>query len=241
MTDMRRESAVPAQAPRRDRARERSSVQRVKDYFRKGFCDWIREFLNHKYLIAFSLVLVVVATYLDYYSGVYVSSTPGIEVPDLILDHVGPIDLSPLFVYGYIALIVGLFSYPLLFHIRTLHVVVSQFSLLVMLRSVFMIFTHLETPPDAILATFPWIFEKLSFQNDMFFSGHTAIPLLGFFLFRRSPIRYLFLAGSIVMAIVVLAMHLHYSIDVFSAFFITYCSCRIGNAAIRQIDPAYQE
>jgi hypothetical protein len=33
-------------------------------------------------------------------------------------------------------------------------------------------------------------------------------------------------------------MHLHYSIDVFSAFFITYCSYRMGNAAIRRLTPA---
>jgi membrane-associated phospholipid phosphatase len=104
-----------------------------------------------------------------------------------------------------------------------------------------MLFTHLQTPSDAITADFPWIFQNLNFQNDLFFSGHTAIPFLGFFLFRRSPLRYVFLVGSLVMAFVVLAMHLHYSIDVFSAFFITYCSYRIGCFFTHKIDATFHE
>jgi hypothetical protein len=83
---------------------------------------------------------------------------------------------------------------------------------------------------------FPWIFKGISFQNDMFFSGHTAIPFLGFLLFD-GKIRYFFLCGSICMGTVVLLMHLHYSIDVFSAFFITYCCYRVGNVLLEKIEP----
>jgi hypothetical protein len=238
MTFMQPELNPPATKPPVTRTRRPSVLERVRVYFKKGFRDWVRESREFRYLILISLVLVAVATYLDYYSGVYVSSTGGVDVPDLILDHIKPINLSVVFVYGYIATIIALFSYPFIFHIRTLHQVISQFSLLVTLRSIFMIFTHLETPPDAIAVHFPWIFGRLSFENDMFFSGHTAIPFLGFLLFRHSPVRYLFLIGSIVMGTTVLAMHLHYSIDVFSAFFITYCSYRMGNAAIRRLTPA---
>ncbi len=237
MTATERESMMRNREPQIDCTVQASFGQRAKDYFRKGFNDWVREFLEYRYLIGLSLVLVVVATYLDYYSGVYVTEKGGVRVPDLILDHLKPINLSPLFVYGYMGLVVALIAYPLLFHIRTLHAVVSQLSLLVVLRSLFMIFTHLETPPEAVPAHFPWVFGKLSFQNDMFFSGHTAIPFLGFFLFKDSPVRYLFLVGSIVMGIVVLGMHMHYSIDVFSAFFITYCSYRMGMRAFDRLTP----
>jgi len=208
-------------------------------YFKKGFRDWKNELFEHKYLILLSVIIVGIATFLDYFSGVYVSSTEGIDVPDLILSHIGPFNMSFLFVYGYITLILILFLYPLIFHIRTLHIVVSQFSLLVMLRALFMIFTHLGTPSDAMQVSFPWFFKGLSFQNDMFFSGHTAIPFLGFLLFKGKKIRHFFLIGSIFMAITVLGMHMHYSIDVFSAFFITYCSHKLGRILIKKVDPTY--
>ncbi len=208
----------------------------VREYFKTGFRDWRHEFIEYRYLILLSLLIVAGATFLDYYSGVYVSNVKVVAVPDLILDHVGPIDVSFFYVYGYLTLCFALFLYPFVFHIRTLHMVVSQFSLLVMLRAVFVMLTHLQTPPEAITADFPWIFKGISFQNDMFFSGHTAVPLLGFFLYK-GIIRYFFLFGSIFMAIVVLLTHSHYSIDVFSAFFICYCSYKMGNKAINKIEP----
>lgn len=211
----------------------------IKEYFEKGFQDWKNELFEYKYVLLLSLIAVAIAAFLDYYSGVYVSSVNVADVPDLILDHIGPVNITFLYVYGYIILIAALFLYPLALHIGTLHTVISQFSLLVMLRSLFMIFTHLKSPLDAVPVHFPWILKGLSFENDMFFSGHTAIPFLGFLLFRRSKIRIFFLIGSALMAITVLVMHIHYSIDVFSAYFITYCSYRIGRFMLRKTDVNY--
>jgi len=208
----------------------------TKEYFQRGFREWRNEFFEYRYLILLSLLIVVIAAFLDYFSGVYVSTAKVAHVPDLILDHIGPIDVGIFYIYGYLTLCFTLLFYPLLFHIRALHVVISQFSFLVILRAVFIVFTHLQTPPSAVVVTFPWIFRGLSFQNDMFFSGHTAIPFLGFFLFK-GKIRYFFLCGSIFMGVVVLITHSHYSIDVFSAFFITYCSYKIGNVVLAKVEP----
>ena len=97
------------------------------------------------------------------------------------------------------------------------------------IRSFFLILTHLQTPPDAIILTFPNILSNLFFYNDMFFSGHTAMIFLGFFLSDNKKIKYVFLFGSIIMGITSLLVHHHYSIDVFAAFFITYGSYKIGN------------
>jgi len=47
----------------------------------------------------------------------------------------------------------------------------------------------------------------LNFSNDLFFSGHTAVPFLGYLLFKEEKIRYVFLALSIMMGGVVLLMH----------------------------------
>ena len=206
-----------------------------KEYFITGYKDWRRELSEYKYLIFLSVMILVIATFLDYLSGVYVTSTNTVHVPDLILDHIGPIDVGFLFVWGYVVFFLALFLYPILFHVRTLHIVICQFSLLIMLRSVFVILTHLQTPPGAIGGSFPWIFQELNFQNDMFFSGHTAIPYLGFLMYKKK-IRYFFLFGSFLMGTVVLLSHMHYSIDVFGAFFMTYGCYKIGNLLIRKAE-----
>ena len=202
---------------------------------------WTSELLRHRHLLALSSVLVAVALLADYLCGAYVTLRPAVKVPDLILDRLPTIDLSFLFTYGYIALILGMFLYPLFRRVGMLHVVVVQFSLLLTLRSLFMIFMHVSTPAGSIHVHFPGFFGRFYFENDMFFSGHTAMPFLGFYLFRPHRLRYIYLGGSIVMGLSALAMHVHYSIDVFAAFFMTYCSYQIGGVLLHRLDPAYAE
>ena len=207
----------------------------------EGLRDWTRELLECKHLLVLSSVFVAVALFADYRCGVYVTASTAVKVPDLILERLPSVDLSFFFTYGYMALIVSMFLYPAFRRVRMLHVVAIQFSILLTLRSLFMIFTHVGTPAGAVAVHFPGVFSKLYFENDMFFSGHTAMPFLGFYLFRYSRLRYVYLVGAIVMGIVVLFMHVHYSIDVLGAFFMTYCSYQMGSVIIHRLDPAYDE
>ncbi len=215
-------------------------MQINRRYFQKGWKSWKREIKEYKYFILISLIVAGIVTYVDYIAGIYVSSANVASVPDLILDNIGPYDFGFLFIYGYLALTFLLFIYPLFFHIGKLHKVVGQFSLLVVIRSAFIIFTHLQTPLDVIHAVFPWPFTGLYFANDLFFSGHVAVPFLGFLLYKDSrTMKYLFLLGSIIMGITVLLTHQHYSIDVFAAFFITYGSYKIGKYLFKKIKPDF--
>jgi len=240
MTVVGRTSAAPIRQPRlRPVPREQTGPLTLRDRVRTAVQDWAHDVWVCKRMLVVAALFTVVGLAVDYYCGSYVTVTPGAKVPDLILDKIPAIDLSFLFVYGYMVLLMVLFLYPAFFRVRMLHVVAIQFSLLLMLRSVFMIFTHLETPAGSVPVSFPWFFENLYFENDMFFSGHTAMPFLGFYLFRNSRLRYVFLVGAVVMGIVVLAMHLHYSIDVFAAFFMTYCSYKMGQRLLRKIDPMH--
>ncbi len=234
-------SIVAAQRPRLKVASQPRGVPWTAENLDIGVRTWTRELLQCRRLLVLSAAFFAVALFADYQCGVYVTFHPAVKVPDLILDRLPTIDLSFLFTYGYMALIVGMFLYPLFRRIRMLHVVAIQFSLLLIVRSLFMIFTHVGTPAGSVDVHFPGVFSRLYFENDMFFSGHTAMPFLGFYLFRGKWLRYVYLVGSIVMGMVVLAMHVHYSIDVFGAFFMTYCSYQIGSALLRKLDPAYYE
>ncbi|VVB79866.1 Uncharacterised protein [uncultured archaeon] len=200
--------------------------------------DWKNELKKHKNLILLSLLFLIIAIVLDYLSGIYVDKVGTIVATDLILDNIPVVNLNFIFVYLFVLVIAIGILYALFFKVRMLHKVIAQGSLLVAIRSIFICFTHLKTPSDALLTHFPGILSSLSFHNDLFFSAHTAIPFLGFLIYKdeNKRLAYFFLVCSIILAITVLLMHVHYSIDVFSAFFITYGSYKIGEWLFRKIN-----
>ena len=198
--------------------------------------EWNKEIFEHRWLIFFSLILLVIAVILDYVAGTYVSKIQGVAVPDILLDNIPTVDLNYIYLYGAVFMVILLFLYPLIFEVKKFHIVISQFSLLVMVRGFFISLTHLAIPTGALQFHVPKALFFLNFSNDLFFSGHTAIPFLGFLLFKEDKIRYLFLALSIIMGTVVLLMHVHYTIDVLSAFFITFGTFKIGEWFFSKVD-----
>lgn len=188
--------------------------------------SWKADCGEHRYLILVSALLLYLAYILSYLAGNYVLSVNGVAAPDILLDNLPTVDLHLIYTYGIILVIAILVIYTSIFKIKIFHELLCQISFLIILRAAFTILTHLSNPADALNFAVPDYLFFLDFKNDLFFSGHTALPFLGF-LFFKSKIRYFFLASSIIMGVTVLLMHVHYTIDVVSAFFIAYCSFKM--------------
>ncbi len=189
----------------------------------------------HKKRVAVALFFLLVSIVLYSLSGDYVSEHIGVVVPDIIVDHFGPYNLGIVYIWLFIIIIGLFFIFPLVYHPKELPYVMNMFSLFLAVRSGFVLFTRLQTPPDAIIVHFPKYLQLLNFSNDLFFSGHVGVPFLGFLVFKDYPkLRYFMLACSIILGIAVLLMHVHYSIDVLSAFFISYGIYHIGNKFIQK-------
>jgi len=197
---------------------------------------WKDEIKEHKKLLILAILFFIIANILNYTAGTYVDKKTSFAVSDIILDHIPIIDLGFIFIWGYIVVFIIAFLYPLFFKVNKLHIVLSQFSLLVLIRSFFISLTHLGLPADAIIYETPKFFAFLDFKNALFFSGHTAIPFLAFLIFRKEKIGIFFLIMTFVLAVTVLFMHIHYSIDVFAAFFITYGSFKVGEWLFKEMN-----
>lgn len=199
------------------------------------FNEWKKEIKVHRKLIILSMIFFLAALVISYAAGNYVEKREALPVKDLILDNIPTVDLDFFYVYGFSFIILVFFAYPLFFKIKELHVAISQFSLLVLMRSFFISLTHLSTPADSLIYTAPRLFILLDFKNALFFSGHTAVPFLGFWLFKKEKIGIFFFIATVIMAITVLFMHVHYSIDVFAALFITYGSFMMGKWLFKKV------
>lgn len=149
-------------------------------------------------------------------------------VGDAILDRIPTIDLDFIIVHG--SMLAWLFTGLLLLaKPRRLLFAVKTIALFVLVRAFFISLTHIGVRPDRLIFgfdgdSFLYAFYTLfTFEGDFFFSGHTGFPFLIALLFWNEPFwRKFFLAVTLVFGVSVLFAHVHYSIDVFAAPFITY-------------------
>lgn len=185
---------------------------------------WTRDRLKAlvKVLALFALALVI-----QHFANNYVARQSGVAVSDFIFDHIPTLDIDFIVVQGALLLlflIIGL----VIWKPRYLLFTAAALSVFIVTRSFFISLTHLGANPhqltlDTTTVGFGLYNILFNSRSDFFFSGHTGIPfLMGLILYRERFWRYLFFAYSVVMGAGVLASHIHYSIDVFAAPFMTF-------------------
>lgn len=174
-------------------------------------------------------VLALVGSLLiNYTAGTYASLHAGHAVRDLVLDRVPTMPVDLIFIDGAFAFWVFVMGI-LLTAPRTIPYVLKTLSLFIVIRSFFVILTHVGPPADPAVLDPSRIMSDFTFSGDLFFSGHTGFPfLLCLTFWENRTLRYVFLVSSGIFAAAVLIGHLHYSIDVFAAFFITDSIFRIA-------------
>lgn len=178
-----------------------------------------------KYLvlsIVFSFALLVVSLIINFYAGKYALEEASNPVTDIVLSNIPVFDVSMAFIYGPVlfwALVLGLcISNP-----HRIPLVLKSIVLLMLVRSVFISLTHIGPFPERMTVEFSYLSSFTTFGSDLFFSGHTAYPFLMALIFwANKKLRILFIAFSLFFATVVLLGHVHYTIDVLGAYFITH-------------------
>jgi hypothetical protein len=189
----------------------------VKNYFKKIWAD--------KGLLASivaSLLLLAVAFFINYYANMYATIRASNSVADIILSNTRAWDVDNIFVYGPIIFWV-IVAFYLIKHPNKIAFTIAALALFIVTRDAFICMTHIGPFPST--ANVDWLgpMRFLFSGDDLFFSGHTGAPyLMALVFWDNKYLRYIYIAAAVLFGAVVLLGHLHYTIDVVAAFFITH-------------------
>lgn len=189
-------------------------------------------FKNRDYLISLFLAFVLFAGSLviNFYAGQYATQKASNAVTDVVLSNVRVFDVDMVFIYGPVIFwtLIGLVC---LYDPKRTPFIIKSVAIFVVIRSVFITLTHIGPfPTQAYVET--GVLERFVSGpgGDLFFSSHTGLPFLMAMVFwHNKKIRFLCLATSLLFGVVVLLGHLHYTIDVLAAFFITFTIYHIAS------------
>lgn len=185
-------------------------------------------FADKAFVLSFleGLLLLAISFITQFFVSGYVTRSSSAPVTDIILSNTRVYEVGGIFVWGaiiltFIGVIIGLKN------LNYAPFMMKSVALFTLIRSFFVSLTHIGPfPTHAIINSNFFngeVFNGIFTGNDLFFSGHTGVPfLLALIFWEHKKLRFIFLSFSALFGVVVLLGHLHYSIDVLSAFFITF-------------------
>lgn len=191
----------------------------MRGIIEKHALHWSNKYFVYSTLIGLALFLV--SLYLNNTASAYALRSASSSVNDIVLDNIPIVNVGWVVSTG--ALLFFIFSTVAgIIHPKKLPFLLKSAALFIVIRAAFVTLTHLGPLPHSYIDNSDY-FSSYNVGTDYFFSGHTGLPFLVALVFWDSlPLRYISFATSAAFGISVLLGHLHYSIDVFAAFFITY-------------------
>jgi PAP2 superfamily C-terminal len=201
--------------------------------------NWIlrtkTHFKNRDFLFSFivALLFLLVGFCANFAAGTYATSVASNSVTDIILSNIRVYNVYFLFTYGLLIMWIPV-AFVCFLHPKRLPFVLKSVGLFLVIRSIFVCLTHTGIYP-AHISMAGGINSLINFTGDLFFSAHTGLPFLMALIFWEDKnFRYFLIACSIFFGIVVLLGHVHYSIDVLGAFFITYTIFHIAEILFKK-------
>ncbi len=194
--------------------------------------DWKEAWANRRFRISLLVTLVVLFTVLQVIIRVmdFMETQPGARIDDPILALLPPTDMTwPLtfLIYSNLMLLLwGNRNHP-----KELLMAMQTYSLMIFARTVTLYTFPLEAPEGIIPLADPLVQWKSEYSivhtKDLFFSGHTATVFMCFLTTVSRWMRVWFLIATVLVGFFVLLQHVHYTIDVLAAPFVSYLCYRL--------------
>jgi hypothetical protein len=176
-------------------------------------------------VIGFIVVILLYGNFLD-----YIELRPGSILDDPLLNTFIPREVT-WFTFGIIYISVIMVLIHLSRQPYQLLIAFQAYIFIALARMLSMYLTPLDPPPLLIPLEDPFVQSVSSgvLTRDLFFSGHTSTSFLLFLCSTGRTIKIFFLICTILVGILVLVQHVHYSIDVVAAPFYAYTCYKLSS------------
>jgi membrane-associated phospholipid phosphatase len=180
-------------------------------------------------LISVSAAFLVLFVFMRFLT--FNEARTGYGFDDPFLKYLSPRDLSSvIFIITYGLSLAGLFlalQKPELFLL-----LVASYSVMTLIRMCCLFILPLE-PPSGIIPLRDILLQNSFYSGrenlrDLFFSGHTAALLLFAFSFRDLKLKIIFISGAILVGLLLMIQHVHFSMDVLAAGLAAWLSVKFS-------------
>ena len=185
---------------------------------------WQERRFRNKTIIALLLVAIILTLLPTFFA--FIEKREGMVLQDYVLDAIPAIDVSiPTFVIIWSTVLLVFFR---IYQNPRLFLVIAYGFILICLARVLTISMLPLNPPAGLIvlkdpiANIAYGGNGIFITKDLFYSGHTGNMFLFFLCLQAKWDKIFALTAAVIIGILVLVQHIHYTIDVIAAFIFTY-------------------
>lgn len=193
---------------------------------------WRNKLFRNKLALGL-LTLVLLVAFLPYYFA-FIEARKGIQLNDIVLNHIDSANVSvPTFIIIWSLCLWYLYKSandPAL-----ILLILWGLNVLFITRIISIYLVPLDPPTNLVELIDPItnrFYGAKFITKDLFFSGHTATLVCLSLCLRKRRDQIIVLSGAIIVGILVLVQHVHYTIDVIAAFVFPYFIIKIARRII---------
>lgn len=195
--------------------------------FKQNILTKWKQFYTNSYKLKFQIIVIIklVTVLLSFqYFFQFIEQREGIVLNDIFLQLISSKDVS-VYIFLCIWIVVGLFFYNALLDPSLFYTFSIAYLLLCFARIITISLVPLNAPEGLIEIVDPLtnrVYGKEFITKDLFFSGHVSTQFLFYLCFQNKLLKRIALISTVLVAILVLIQHVHYTIDVVAAPLFTY-------------------
>lgn len=191
---------------------------------------WDYQAFRIKFILGM-FMLIAILIFIPHFF-MHIEAREGIVLNDWLLNYIPAKDVS-LWIFIVLYGMVGFFLYRMSRNTKMCLTALWAFIFLCIARIITISLVPLDPPNGIIHLADPcsiFFYHSNVITKDLFFSGYTATVFLGALCLERKSDKLIAFAATVIVAVLLLVQHVHYTIDIIAAPFFTWFFWYLGKS-----------